>query len=137
MAQATEGFTPVAGSIKITADCGHECYCSPGTVDKAFDGEIVTQCVECFGGDDKIKAAVISGKAMPSDLQELMAEMRKLMYEPIEGPISYQLFVGREIVRLSGLDTHTAIDHVARLVSAFPEIDWQEQKTEEEWKKHE
>lgn len=79
LAQVKPGFDPVDGSIKITADCGHECWCSPGTVTKAFDGEMDTMCVDCFGGEQALKQAILSGKGEPASREELIHELRKVM----------------------------------------------------------
>jgi hypothetical protein len=66
----------VPGSVKITADCGHECWIARTSLaqKEAYGGEVVTECVPCSGMTakelrDQTNAGEI--KAAPGAIDEI------------------------------------------------------------------
>lgn len=66
----------VPGSVKVTADCGHECWMARTSRAQieAFDGNVETVCVPCTGMTDKeLRDQANAGeiKAAPGAHQEI------------------------------------------------------------------
>lgn len=70
---------PVAGSRQVTADCGHECWVSPGSAESFEREDVYTKCVPCAGGPEALMERLASGGFEIPDPQEVVTALFDIM----------------------------------------------------------
>lgn len=63
---------------RVTADCGHECWLSPGSQEKYGQENVDTQCLDCFGGMLALKKSVLEGNATAANPEEIRQQLKRM-----------------------------------------------------------
>lgn len=66
------------GGEEVTADCGHRCWLSPGSLEAYFNPRIRSVCSECAGGHEYIAKKLDEGAFELPDPREVATALRQL-----------------------------------------------------------